>query len=188
MHSLLCLLLLAGCAQGQAPGTLHAPDYDRFGTMRLNVNTIQVVNDYIPPYRAPNVEHELYLPPYVALRDWATSRFQAIGNVGVAKIHIADASMTKRNIPIRDDFEGFFQDQVNAEYRLRVRVRIEIISPNFDNQPFAEVEVSRMLQTTQGMTVAQRDSALHEMVTSMLDQLDALMKKSIRDKLGNIAS
>ena len=181
-----CLFLLAACTQVQPVPTLHAPDYAKYGTTRLDVNDIQVINDYIPPYHAPNVEHELYLPPYVAVRDWARDRFQAVGNVGVAKIHVLDASIVKRAMPVKDDLPGYFSDQVNAEYRLHVHVRLEIISPNFDNQPFADVEVSRVLQTTEGMTVAQRDSEFHAMIVSMLDQLNQLMTKSIADRLSNV--
>lgn len=185
---LLIVLMLAACNNAPTPAKFAAPLYDKYGTTRLNVNEIQVVNDYVPPYAAPNVEHELYLPPYNAIRDWGLKRFQAVGNSGVAKIHIMDASVKKRDITTKQGAEGWFYNQVNAEYQMSVLVRIEITSPSFENLPYAEVKASRKLEVTEGMTLNQRDAALNKMVLDMLDDVDRLMTDSIRNNLANIAS
>jgi len=181
--------LLTACAQGGGFGDsdkLRAPDYEKYGIARLNVNEVQIVNAYIPPYHDPNVEHTLYLPPYVALHDWAQAHFRAVGNMGVAKVQILDASIVRNSLPIKNDFGSIFTDQISTEYKMHVKVRVEIISPNFDNQPYTEVEVSKTLQTPQSMTLAGRDTQLHEMVTSMIVDVNKLMNKSIRDKLSNV--
>lgn len=180
------ILLLAACTQVLPGPTLRAPDYSKYGITRLDVNDVQVVNAYVPPYHAPNIEHELFLPPYVALHDWAKARFQAVGNMGIAKVEILDASIVKRDMPMTDDLQGYFTDQVNAQYGMHVKVRLEIVSPNFVNEPFAEVEVSRTLETTQDTTLAERDTQLHQMVLSAVDEVDKLMTKSIQDKLANV--
>jgi len=186
--SILLMLILTACTQeGWNSGDkLRAPDYDKYGIVRLNINEVQIVNAYIPPYHDPNVEHTLYLPPYVALHDWAQAHFHAVGNMGVAKVEILDASIVRQSLPVKNDFGSMFTDQVSAEYKMHVKVRIEIISPNFDNEPYAEVEVSKTLQTPQSMTLAGRDTELHEMVTSMIVDVNKLMNKSIRDKLSNV--
>jgi len=183
------LFLLTACAGRAGPdsGALRAPEYDKYGITNLNVGDVQIVNSYVPPYHAPNVEHELYLPPYVAVRDWAQSRFRAVGTDGVAKIEILDASIIKHDLPVRGGFGGWFGDQINAEYRLHIKVRTEVISPEYENLPFAEVEVTRTIQTTDNTTLAQRDAQLHDMVSSALDELNKLMTQSLHDKLSDIA-
>jgi len=186
--SFLLVLFLTACAQGGgfSDDKLRAPDYEKFGIIRLNVNEIQIVNAYIPPYHDPNVEHTLYLPPYVALHDWAQEHFRAVGNVGIAKVQILDASIVRRGLPVQNNFGSMFTDQISAEYKMHVKVRMEIISSNFDNQPYVEVEVSKTLQTPQSMTLAGRDTELHNMVTSMVVDVNKLMNKSIQDKLSNV--
>jgi len=178
------ILLLTACAQdGSYSGPMRTPNYSQYGITRLNVNQIQIVNSYIPPYHDPNVEHTLYLPPYVALRDWAQNRFQSVGNMGVAKIEILDASIVRSGLPVKDDFMSFFNDQVSTQYRMQVKVRITIISPRFDNQPYAEVTVNKMLQTYQSTSLASRDAQLHDMVTSMVAQVNKLMTTELQNKL-----
>ena len=165
---------------------LQGPNYDKYAVTRLNVNEVQIVNTYIPPYHAPNIEHQLYLPPYAALRNWAQNRFKAVGNIGLAKVQILDASIVKHDLPVNDGFQGYFTDQVNAEYKMHLHVLLNVISPNFENQPFADVEVSRMIQTTQTTSLAERDAELNQMVLQGLDQVDQLMTKSINEKIGNV--
>ncbi|HCM83275.1 MAG TPA: hypothetical protein PKW15_05365 [Alphaproteobacteria bacterium] len=186
LHSICFILLLTACSQVGASSKFEAPNYTKFGKTRLDVNEIQVVNAYVPPYTAPNVEHELYLPPYSAIRDWGLNRFQAVGNMGIAKIHIMDASVVKNERKIKSGAEGWFYDQVQADYKLSVLVRLEITSPSYENLPYAEVRAARTLEVTEGMTLNQRDAALNKMVIDMLDDLDRLMTESIRNNLGNI--
>lgn len=182
----LFILALTACAHAGASSKLETPNYDKYGTTRLDVNEVQVVNDYIPPYAKPNVEHEMYLPPYSAIRDWAMHRFQGVGNMGIAKVHILDASVKKTDRPIKKGAEGWFYDQVDAEYQMSVLVRIEITSPTYENLPYAEVKASRRVEVTEGMTLNQRDAALNKMVIEMLNDLDRLMTESIRNNLNNI--
>lgn len=182
----LLVLLFAITANAQSVPELRAPDYAKYGVTRLRVNEIQIVNQYTPPFSAPNVEHEFYLPPYAAIRDWAQKRYQAVGNMGVAKVEIIDASVIKKDLPVKDDFVSFFTDQVDAEYRMHVKVRIEIISPNYNNLPYSEVELNQTIQTKQGITIAKRDAELHAMVINMLDELDRVMAKTMAEKLANI--
>lgn len=181
------VMMLTACTQvATSSAPLQTPDYGKYGTTRLDVNEVQVVNDYVPPYAAPNVEHQLYLPPYSAIRDWGMNRFKAVGNMGLAKIHILDASVVKADRPIKKGAEGWFYDQVEAEYKLSVLVRLEIVSPSYENIPYAEVKASRKLEVTEGMTLNQRDAALNKMVLDMLDDLDRLMTESIQNNLSNV--
>ena len=59
-------------------------DYTKYGVQRLKVGEIQIVQTFKPMYHAPNVEHRMFLPPYIALRDWAKERFDAVGSTAVA--------------------------------------------------------------------------------------------------------
>ncbi len=186
-HCTLFVLALTACANVGASSKFESPNYSKYGTTRLDVNEIQVVNDYIPPYAKPNVEHELYLPPYSALRDWAMNRFQAIGNLGIAKVHIVDASVKKLDRPTKKGAQGWFYDQVDSEYQMSVLVKIEIISPSYENVPYAEVKASRKVEMTEGMTLNDRDAALNKMTLEMLNDVDRLMTESIRNNLGGIA-
>jgi hypothetical protein len=165
--------------------SLVVPNYDQYGITRINVNEIQIVNAFVPSYAAPNVEHQFYVPPYSAIRDWGLKRFQAVGNIGLAKLNILDASVVRRDMAIKDGAAGWFYDQVNAEYQMNVLVRLEIISPHYENMPFAEVRATRKLETTEGMTLTQRDAALNKMVVDMLGDLDRTMSQSIQKNLAS---
>lgn len=178
---------LSACATsgGNVPKT-RTMNYEQFGITRLNVNKIQVVNAFVPSYRAPNVEHQFYLPPYVALRDWARNRYHAVGTMGTAKIEILDASITQKDIPLRNQSWDMWTDGMETELRMRLQVRMEINSANYSNLPYAEAIVSRTIRFPNGTTLAQRDAEMQNTLVEAIGQLDQLMTKTVQTKLGNL--
>jgi len=186
---LLLLFSVTACDGARLVGTSDTNhiQYEKYGITRLKVGEIQVVNTYVPIYHAPNVEHQLFLPPYIALRDWARHRYQAVGNMGVAKIEILDASIIEKDIPVARENFGIWDNTIETEFRLRMQVRIEINSPNYIDLPFAEATVVRKFRFPEQTTYADQQELLQNSVAEALDKMDILMTQTIRDKWDNVA-
>jgi hypothetical protein len=184
----LLLLPLAACDNTRLVGTSDTNhiQYEKYGITRLKVGEIKIVN-YVPTYQAPNFEHRLIIPPYIALRDWARHRFEAIGNIGIARIEILDASIVQKDKPVLND--GIFgaEKSVNTEFDLRMRVRIQIDSPNYIDLPYAETTVVRKIKYDEPSNFEDNRAMFEGIVVESLDTLDTAMTKTIHNKWGSIA-
>ena len=62
-----------------APAPPHFPEitFRTEAPFRIAAKTVEIVEAYVPPLRAPNVEHESPVPPSILLRRWAEQRLEA---------------------------------------------------------------------------------------------------------------
>ena len=65
--ALLGVLLLAGCAEGPPITTTPDLTFANLQPISVNASSVDVIDDYKPPLRDPNIEHSFRLPTYTAL-------------------------------------------------------------------------------------------------------------------------
>lgn len=171
--------VLAACVNSIAPNVPQM-DFKQYGIQRLNVERIKIVNDYKPPLREPNVEHNFVTPPYVAAQQWAQNRFQAVGNIGQATVRVLDAKVIHQNMPVRNGVEGMFYNDQGEKLEARLVVRVEVESPQYENIPYAEAEVVRNMTLPENITLAERDRAYQQLTTDMISELNRVMTQSIQ--------
>ncbi len=73
----LLVVFLAACETPVATQTLPELTYGHLSTFTFNVADVHVAAKYLPPMKAPNVDHLFATPPGKALRRWAADRLKA---------------------------------------------------------------------------------------------------------------
>ncbi len=177
-----CVFALPACRQpADAPATLEPLDFSTLQQVSLNVERIEIIRNYIPPARYPNVDHLFPTPPYEALDMWAKQTLHAGGkNSGVVTVEIHDASVKETPLNTKDGITGLLTVEPSERYDARMEVAIKLYTPD-DALPAAEagavVKLSREIR--EDATLDQRDALFQ----NMTDELIKLMDKQIRQQI-----
>lgn len=181
----LAALALASC---QDAPTSSGPGGINFGgkpPLRLNVAQINVVENYRPPMKLPNVDHTLATPPIMAIKQWAGQRFVASGGQGNLEITVEDASVVETPLQKKDGLTGFFTDDQEARYDAHIKITLRVYDGvNTISVAEAQAETARWRTINEKATVAQRDAMFHAMLQDMMQQLDSESEMRIRQYFG----
>ena len=167
------ILLLAGCANSNATyNEDNIVNFSDFGVTRLDVAKITIDDTYVPTLRSPNVEHEFPVPLYQAVHRWGENRFQAVGTGGEAHVIIKDASVKREMGPVDYD-----------KYIARVVVRLNIDSPYYAPEAYAEVVVTQTTSIGSDASEDSRNDAYNKMEKQIIETLNAKMTESVQKNL-----
>ena len=92
--------MVAGCATPPPAPRVFDLTFAHLPILSLDVARIEVVSDYVPSLKPPNVEHLFPMPPETGLRRWAADRLKAKGQKGSARFVIVNAAVTEAALPI----------------------------------------------------------------------------------------
>ena len=92
----LLVVFLAACETPVVTQTLPELTYGHLSKFTLDVAAIAVKAKYVPPMKAPNVEHLFATPPGKAPRRWAADRPKAGGRRGSARFARPPSSWRRR--------------------------------------------------------------------------------------------
>lgn len=181
MLALLAALPLTAC-ELQMAGEKYAPIvFSDSPPLQLDVARIEVVEKFKPPLTQPHVEHLAPVPPAHALRNWARQRMQPGGATGVATFTIVDASVTQDPLQKTTGLKGLVTTDQAARLQVLLKARIDVDGPR--GQGFAEASAMRSKTVPENLTIAERDAALHALVTATVKDLDAALEKNARAHL-----
>jgi hypothetical protein len=181
----LAALVLAACqAQPPAP-PLGDVSFTNLPPIQLAVSRIEVVDEYTPPLRAPNVEHEMPVSPAAAANRWADQRLRAVGGPGVARVIISDASVVENRLPVETGVRGTFTTNQSARYDARVHMRIEIKNDRGFTDAFAEAGAARSRTISETASVYDKDKLFIDLVTGLMSDLNAQLDGNIASFLRN---
>ncbi|MEJ0072464.1 MAG: hypothetical protein WDO24_31495 [Pseudomonadota bacterium] len=90
------------------------------------MSRIEVVREYAPPLRAPNVDHEFPVPPMRMAEQWAQDRLTAAGGPGELRYVIKRASVVETSLPRTTGIRGAFTNDQTQRYDAVVEVEIEV--------------------------------------------------------------
>src|ERR1700678_1917520 len=89
--------LLSACSAPPLP-PLRLPEmsFTAQAPIRLDVARIDIVANYQAPAVKPHIEYDMPVSPENALRLWVRDHLKAVGNTGVMRLVIRNASATER--------------------------------------------------------------------------------------------
>ena len=175
----LAALVLAACqAQPPAP-PLGDVNFNNLPPIQLAVSRIEVVDEYTPPLRAPNVEHDMPVSPAAAANRWADQRLRAIGGAGVARVIISDASVVENKLPVESGIRGTFTTNQSARFDARVHMRVEIRNDRGFTDAFAEAGAARSRTIPETASVHDKDKLFIDLVTGLMSDLNAQLDANI---------
>lgn len=176
---LLALPVLAGCATPPAQQNFPELTYRHLAPINLAVSSFEVEDRYIPPLKAPNVEHRSPVPPYAAARQWGQDRIKARGGDGVARLVILDASIREVPLPTKGGLTGAFTTEQAARYDGQISVRLEILGPRGEQRAFVTANAQRSQTVPEGTSLAERERVWFTMTEEMMKDLNAELEQNI---------
>src|SRR6185369_3173286 len=177
---------LAGCSTSPPPQRFPELTYGHLGVMRLDVEKVEIVNEYQAPLAPPNVDHLFPIPPERAMRRWAQDRLAANGTPGrYARFVITDAKVTETNLPRSTGITGAFTKDQSQRYDLSMSAAIEIREDrgNF-RSGYATASTSRSRTVREDITINDREKVWFEMLEQAMNELNTELERQIK---GNMA-
>ncbi|TQF79976.1 hypothetical protein FK498_06825 [Elioraea sp. Yellowstone] len=163
--------VLAGCAgPAEAPRPVIRPfDYSHLTPIKLDVATVEVVDQWVPPRAPPHVDHRAPIEPREALRRMLADRVQAWGNRGRARALITEASLVEQRLPREGGLGAMFTTQQSERYVLTLSVRLEVEGGEGRGGGSAQATVTRSRTVAEGTSLAAREAVWYEMLRSAMD-------------------
>ena len=177
--SLFMLGALAAC-ETAAPKT-PAPQlsYTDLPSIRLDVTKIEIVDEYLPPLKAPNVEHEFPISPSEAVERWARDRLVAGGRDRVARFIIRYAAVTEAALKKKTGLTGLLTTDQSERYDGRVAVTLEIRSDRGFREAFADATSEHSRTVPGDASVNQREKIFFEITERLVRELNAEIERQI---------
>ena len=172
--------MLAACETPPPKQRLVELTFAHLPILSLDVARVEVVSDYAPPMKAPNVEHLFPTPPAKGLRRWAADRLKAGGKKGSARFVIHVASVTETALPITKGLKGAFKKEQSERYEAVVEASLEILDARGFRKGFASARVTRSRTVREDVTLNQREALWLALTEAILNDFDREIEKNIR--------
>ena len=174
---------LAACETPVVVQSLPELTFVHLKPIKLDVATIEVVSQYRPPMKPPNVEHLFPTPPLKALRRWAGDRLKAVGKSGSARLVIHKASAVETKLAKKTGFTATFTKQQSRRYDLAVEATLEIF-PAGRQKGYAMAKATRFSTLREDASINKRQRLWFDLTEALFRDFDAEMEKNIRRHLG----
>lgn len=174
---------LAACETPVETQKLPEITFGHEAPIRLNVARIEVVSDYQPPMKAPNVDHLFPTPPLKALRTWARQRLKAVGRSGTARFVIRDAKATESALEMKKGFTATFTKQQSQRFDLAVDAELRITEG--PSHGFAEARAMRFSTIREDASLNAREKLWFDLTEKLMADFDKEMENNIRHNLGH---
>lgn len=173
-----CLALLSGCQTPQKPAYPEIT-FGHLPKIKLNVAAIDVVEEYMPPLRAPNVEHLSPVPPGAAMARWGRERLEAVGTSGRARLLIQRASIVEVPLPLTSGVRGAIVTEQAERFDGVLDATVEIFDAQGRSVAYARANAERRRSLPEGATLNQRERLWFEMSEGMLRDINGSLETSI---------
>jgi hypothetical protein len=174
------LLALAGCQQPPPQQRLPEMSFTSKPPIQLNIGRIEVVTQYQPPLRAPNIEHQMPVSPAAAMQRWAQDRLRPLGREGSARLIVRDAKVIETRMKTDSGVTGMFKDQQAERYDATLDVVFQILDERQFMIAEAQAQASRTRGVLEGISVNERERIWYEMVQQLTDEVGTQLENSIR--------
>lgn len=158
--------------------------FQHLGKIELNVASIDIVQAYKPPMKAPNVEHRFPTSPMTALSRWGHDRLMASGAQGYARFSILDAAVSETALVMKDGIKGAFTKDQSERYDAALEARLEIFNAAGTSLGFTDAKASRSLTVREDATVNDREKAWFNLTEALMKDINAELEKNISQYLG----
>ena len=184
--ALLGLLFLAACVEGPPVSTTPDLTFANFEPIQVNAASVEVIDNYKPPLRDPNVEHSFRLPPYAAAARLLRHQLVAAGSANTLRAVIEDASVIREEIPQDKSFTGYFTQQATARLKGKMLVRFELVDPKAPDIVVGHAEVVARREKTlmEDMSPADRDVATFTLTSDLMDDVNDGLKSIVKGTFG----
>lgn len=173
---------IAACAATTEPPKYPEIRFQDKPPIALTVETVELIDEYAPPLKLPNVEHEFPISPAEVASSWARDRLSAAGGSATARVSILEASVIERELETTKGVAGLVKDEQAQQYDATLNVRIEVMADD-GARAFTSVKIERSRTVPESVTLNEREQIYYEMSKALGQDLDREMEKAIRQHL-----
>ena len=178
------LIIIPACAQFRddtaEPRRYEEPRFADQEMIRLKVNKIEVISEFTPSFKRPNVEHLFPISIEKTARIWARDRLEAVdfSSYKVAQFIIKDASVTEEN---EKSTELFTKDR--TRYKARLVVTLKISDPESLSSAETTIEAWRELTMNSDTDIDEKEKQWNTMVHKLFSEFNRSMEHNINEYL-----
>lgn len=184
----LCLLLVTACMQ--APPATVVPDltFENTQPVYLNVKSIEIVDEYRPPLKEPNIEHNYQLSPADAVKRLILRQFVANGQDKILRVIIEDAPVIKEDLPTTSGFWSNFTQEPAERFVAHLSLRFELVSQDSPDiiLGHARVVADRSRSILKGASLADRDRAFFELTESLMKDMQESFSTIVKNTFSKV--
>ncbi|GEO80311.1 hypothetical protein [Pararhodospirillum oryzae] len=180
--SALVAAVAGGCSPPPAPQRFNDLHFTHLQPLVFKAAQVDVREDYRPPMRPPNVEHEMPLSPMGAARQWAFERLQADGTAGRSVVlSIQDGAVTEKSLAVQKGVEGAFRTEQAERYDASLEATLQVIDTTTGvTMAQATARVWRFATVPENASVQDREAAWFTLIQGLMSDFNARMEQSIR--------
>lgn len=179
------LMFATACDTAPPPQMLPEITFSHLAPIKLDVRSVEIVSNYRPPMKAPNVEHLLRQNPEASLRRWANDRLRAVGSTGTARLVIANASIAETPLSKEKGFRATFTSQQSERYDGTVDAAIEIIDARGTQRGFAAARSAHAKTVAENITLYNRERAWFDLTDLLMKDFNEEIELNMRRYLAN---
>lgn len=176
--------LLAGCETQVPRSDFPELAYSQLPPINLSVARIDVIQQYHPPGKKPNVEHLFPVVPALAAERWARDRLKAVGADGVARVTVVYAGVVEVPLKRMGGIEGAFTTEQSERYDGAIEIKIEILTGDGRMAASVSSRAERRRTVPEDITLLGREKVWFEMTEAMMNDLNASLDRQIKENFG----
>ena len=183
--ALMTVVLLAACTDGPPISTTPDLTFDHLSPIAINAAGVDVVDNYKPPLKDPNVEHTFHLPPYIAAERLLRHQLNPVGTQNRLRAMIVDASVVRVDVPDDHGIVGYF-----TPHQVRLKATMVVRFELFDSKApdivlgQADVVANREKTISDDISPAERDQAYFELDEKLMDNLNEGLNSIVKNTFG----
>jgi len=172
---------LAGCDTPNLENSLPELTFKHQSLIQLDVERIQIINEFKMPFKSPNVEHLVPISPGASAERWASDILRPIGQSGIAQFVITNGSVIREDLKIQKGIKGIFSIDQSKRFKATVNVRLEIFKDQ--RKSIARTSASRSQTLREDASPNLQSRLWYNLVERLMESFDREMRHQINTHL-----
>ena len=175
----LLLAVLAACALDDPSNHFADITFKHQPGIRLDVGDIKIEQAYVPPGKAPNVDHRFPIPPKDAAKRWAEDRLVAQGDRLSFRYIVREASAVETVLKTKSGVAGLITTDQSERYEVHIVIEMQILD-GIQVQGSAGAEARRSVTVAEDVTLKERERVWYKLTEDVMSDLDVQLEETIR--------
>lgn len=155
--------------------------YSHLPPINLAVSRVDVVQQYRPPGKAPNVEHLFPVLPALTAERWARDRLKPAGADGVVRVTVVTASVVEVPLKRTTGIQGMFTTDQSERYDGALEIKVDLVTADGREAASVSSRAERRRTVPENITLLAREKVWFEMTEAMMNDLNASLERQIRE-------
>ena len=171
------LIPLAGCDTPNLENSLPELTFKHQNVIQLDVERIEIINEFKMPFKFPNVEHLVPISPGASAERWASDILRPIGKSGIAQFVITNGSVIREDLKIQKGVKGIFSLEHSKRFEANVNVRLEIFKDQ--KKSIARASASRSQTLREDASPNLQSRLWYNLVERLMESFNREMRNQI---------